>query len=281
MPTATADSIPTRSIASLGMYDPPSVASANDRFWEQLRRRVLALNPPLTLNRKMPLGQQWKHGQLFFSQTCGYPYITALRQQLTLLGTPTYTFDGCRDGQYSSFIVTKKSASTDLITYRGQRLAANSSDSLSGLIAMEITLAHVGIENTFFRTCFFSGSHINSMRLVASGEADICCIDAVTWALACQSQVELTDELQIIAQSPDFPALPYVTSAKRRPQFVQQLKTALLSLTDDPAARASFSQLGIAAIHPATTPTYAKILDQYAEVDSGLRGKIAEQFKHW
>lgn len=279
MPKSATSTAASDYLASLGMYDHPWFTEVNDRLWTRLREYTFSLEPPLALNRQMPLKQQWNNDKLFFSQTCGYPYITAFRHKLTLLGTPTYSHEGCETGLYSSFLVSKRTAATDLGWYHDRRLAANSTDSLSGLVALEITLAESGYDETFFSDCLLSGGHINSMRLVAQGDADICCIDAVTWALACQTEATLTAQLQIVGQSPYFPALPFVTSSARTSEFTGQLQKALQSLCDDPLVKADLGQLGLVSISAPDHLAYENILDQYAKVDPALKGNIAREFR--
>jgi hypothetical protein len=47
---------------------------------------------------------------LLLAQTCGYPYVTLLRGQVTLVATPCFDFPGCAGSDYSSVIVAGSSA---------------------------------------------------------------------------------------------------------------------------------------------------------------------------
>lgn len=271
------------SIASLSMYDDPIVRPVNDHLWAVWRTLFnnlssLPITPPASLNRKMPLAEQWSHRDLFVSQTCGYPYVSTYRNQVRLVATPRYSHSGCNGANYSSFVVTANSASTSLLDYQGKTLAANSADSLSGLITLEIALSELGINAPFFTQCTFSGSHLNSMKLVARGKADICCIDAVTWALNCQYQPELIRQLQVIDQTPSLPALPLITSNTKTDQFINYLQQALLESIDAQNAKTALGKLGIVGFDHLTDTDYAVILDKNSRVPVTLQGQIATEF---
>lgn len=272
------------SIASLSMYDDHSIRPANDQLWQVWRTLFsklssLPITPPATLNRDMPLAEQWSHNDLFLSQTCGYPYASKYRRQVQLVATPKYSHPGCSGHSYSSFIVAAKNADTNLSHYADKILAANSADSLSGLIALEITLADAGISDPFFKQCIFSGAHLNSMKLVAQGAADICCIDAVTWAFNCRYQPELTNKLQIIDQTPVLPALPIITGGNKSEEFVKSLQQVLAKSLVTTNAKAALDTLGISGFDHVSDEEYGHILDCYAQVPDALRGKIARSFQ--
>lgn len=272
------------SIASLSMYDDPVIRPTNDQLWQVWHTLFdslssLPISPPATLNRDMPLAEQWSHDDLFLSQTCGYPYVSKYRNQVRLVATPRYSHNGCDGHCYSSFVVTKKSTSVNLSDYKNKILAANSADSLSGLIALEITLAETGISEPFFKQCTFSGAHFNSMKLVTEGKADVCCIDAVTWALNCRFEPELTNQLKIINQTPMLPALPLITSGHRSDEFIDCLQQGLLQSLDISDAKTALDVLGISGFDNVADQEYGEILDRYALVPANLRGKIARSFR--
>lgn len=271
------------SIASLGMYDEPALSPANDSLWQVVRtlfksNTACSIIPPDKLNRIMPLDQQWNHPDLFASQTCGYPYMTSYHHTLQLVATPEYNHHGCQGPLYSSFLVTASHASSKLADYQNKILAANSQQSLSGLIALEIELANHGITESFFGHCLLSGGHVKSMRMVAEGNADLCCVDAVTWGLARDSDPKLVAQLQTIGQTPMFPSLPIVTSANRDKRFIETLQTALLLSLKAKAAQKPLQVLGISNFAQLTDDDYGHILECYAKVPATLRGKIARKY---
>ena len=41
----------------------------------------------------------------FFGQTCGYPYVSGLKDAVRLIATPEYGFPGCEGASHRSFII--------------------------------------------------------------------------------------------------------------------------------------------------------------------------------
>ena len=271
------------SIASLGMYDNPAIRPAIDHLWQAWRALFinsssLSVIPPENLNREMPLSEQWQHPDLFLSQMCGCPYLSKYSELVTLVATPRYTHAGCTGHHYSSFIASACGASPALEEYQDKILAANSNDSLSGLISLEISLADRGWKNPFFSECFYTGAHANSMKQVANGKADLCCIDAVSWAFTCRADPTLVERLQIIDQTPLLPALPLVTSAQQSTEFVKLLQETILLSPGNPTAKLALDTLGIEGFDIVTDEQYAVILDCYAAVPMTLKQQVAKRF---
>src|SRR5579863_7521808 len=91
-------------VASLGMYDFPWTAAANDALWAALggRLRAAGVAAPVGLTRGVDLHALWRSPGLIFGQTCGFPYVTALRASVALIATPVYAFAGCRAAAHRS-----------------------------------------------------------------------------------------------------------------------------------------------------------------------------------
>ncbi len=122
-------------VASLGMYDFPFVAEANARLWAAIGAYLTAagIDAPTVLDRAEP-HDLWTNPRLVFGQTCGYPFVTTLRERVTLLATPIYDFEGCVGPNHCSFVVTSAiSAKRSLAGFEGARAAINARDSNSGM----------------------------------------------------------------------------------------------------------------------------------------------------
>jgi ABC-type phosphate/phosphonate transport system substrate-binding protein len=75
-------------------------------------------------------------------------------------------------------------------------------------ISEEIDPPPVG--EPFFDQVLFSGSHVDSMKLVVSGKADVAAIDAVSF-FHCQNENLLeVGKLKVIGQSTYTPGLPFI-----------------------------------------------------------------------
>ena len=259
-------------IASLGMYDQPFLQPSNDLLWQAIRHSITniesAIDVPCELNRTMSLADQWRNPELLLSQTCGFPYISRFREYLQLVATPVYSHSGCNNTSYSSVLLSSNGASKQLADFRGKKLAANSPDSLSGFVSLQITLAEAGLKAPFFSQCAFCDSHANAIDSVASGQADLCCIDAVTWNLLCSDQPVLAEQLQVIGHTGHFPALPLVTSVQTSPQTVNVIREALDAVCEEPKAKPALSKLGISGFTQVAHSEYQMILDRYQQIDT-------------
>ncbi|MGR3291710.1 MAG: phosphate/phosphite/phosphonate ABC transporter substrate-binding protein, partial [Paracoccaceae bacterium] len=67
-------------IASLGMYDRPETAASNDALWAGIRKNLGY--GPQHLDRTTTPMQVWQSPDLLFSQTCGMPYRSILRDSV-------------------------------------------------------------------------------------------------------------------------------------------------------------------------------------------------------
>lgn len=257
-------------LASLGMYDQPFLQSTNDVLWQALRHSITSIDTqidvPDDLNRAMSLADQWRRPDLLLSQTCGYPYITRYRDHLQLVATPVYHHTGCSQTNYSSFLISARGGSTILADYRGKRLAANAPDSLSGYISLQIKLFDEGVPRPFFGQCIFCSAHARALEMVADGQADICCIDAVTYSLLTSDQPALTDALQIIDHTRSFPALPLVTSKHTSASTVQSLRKALEQVVHSSQAATALNRLGIIEFRQVPHDEYQQMLYGYQQI---------------
>jgi hypothetical protein len=91
------------------MYDFPWIAAANDALWASIGARLgeAGICAPLALTRGGDLATLWRHPALIFGQTCGYPYVTALKEMVALIATPEYSSPGCEGASHRSFIIRR------------------------------------------------------------------------------------------------------------------------------------------------------------------------------
>lgn len=221
-------------IASLPMYDWPEIREATDAWWTGLARhlRVQGLRGvPRSLVRGGPPEAVWTHPALLLSQTCGLPLARHFHRRLQVVATPCYAAEGCDGPTYSSAILVRDdSGIRHLEDLRGRVAAYNSTDSLSGHLALRLVLAGLG---PLLGGVIETGSHAASMVAVAEGRADVCAIDCVTFAIAERHRPQLTNGFRRIARSPPMPALPYVTSSRRADGEVAALRTGLDAAMQD------------------------------------------------
>lgn len=200
-------------IASLGMYDRPETAAANDRLWAGIRDglRSHGIAAPDALTRgEHAYWDAWTAADLVFSQTCGFPFRAKLHDKVTLIGTPDYGLPDCPPGHYTSVYVARKTdPRQSLAEFSGALFAYNEALSQSGWAAPQNHAAALGLR---FLPAHCSGGHRLSALAVVEGKADFAALDALTWALLCQYD-DFTASLKEIGRTaPPTPVLPYITA---------------------------------------------------------------------
>ncbi len=199
-------------IASLPMYDWPEVRGATDALWTEIRSALLGeeIAAPERLDRSAPDATSERSEHLLLGQTCGLPYISHQFQHLSLVGSFHFDLE-CDPGDYYSVIVGRADTLTsDVSALRDSVVAFNHVGSQSGDAALRQLIAPLANGKQFLADAMPTGSHRHSIRAVAEGRADFCCVDAVSWSLALDHE-PAAKNLQVLSTTPTGPGLPLVT----------------------------------------------------------------------
>lgn len=210
------------------------------------------------------LASFWRREDLLVSQTCGYPYMTQLRGQVTLVATPCYEFAGCSGSDYSSVIVVRDGAGIDtLADADGATAAVNDSHSNSGMNVLRYAVAPLARGGRFFGDVILSGSHAASVRMVREGVADIAAIDCVTYGYLAQENPAAVAGLTVLGYSAPSPGLPLIAGGGVAKGLVSRLRDALLR----PSARLleRMRALRIVAFEYRSDADYCRILEFEAD----------------
>jgi ABC-type phosphate/phosphonate transport system substrate-binding protein len=240
-------------IALLGMYDPPALHAANDRFW-QLIRAELGYGPD-ALTRDMGFMDAWQSPDLLFSQTCGLPYRSVLHPDVTLIGTPDNGLPGVAPGYYCSALVVHADAQgSALADFAGSRFAYNQTMSQSGWAG---PMDHIDRAGVRFASFVETGGHAASALAVAEGRADMAGLDLLTWTLIGEHDPDLAARLRIIDTSAPTPTLPYITAKSRDPvPILAAVRAAIAGLSEsDRAALHLYGLVDIPADDYLSVPT--------------------------
>ncbi|MGA2044217.1 MAG: PhnD/SsuA/transferrin family substrate-binding protein [Roseiarcus sp.] len=251
-------------VASLGMYDFPWLAEANDALWAGIAARLRAggVAAPARLSRGAEPAALWRDPGLLFGQTCGYPYVTALRGAVALIATPVYAFDGCEGAEHCSFVVARLGDSRrGLADFAGARAALNAGDSNSGMNLFRATIAPLARGAPFFAAVIETGSHRASLEAVGAGAADLAAIDCVSFALIAAGRPELVAGIGIVARTPRAPALPFVISAALAGDRLDAVRGALFATLEDPALAPARARLGLVGARVLGEADYQRIAE--------------------
>ena len=217
--------------ASLPMYDLPEVRGWTGSLWtaiaEELREGGVS-GVPDALERPSDRHDAWRPDGLLFSQTCGYPVATALRDAVQVVATPHYAATGCNGYRYSSAVVVRTSGgAASLGALRGAVCAFNSRDSQSGYNTLRAAVAPLADGRPFFARTVETGAHAASIDAVREGRADVCAVDCVTWALLARYRPSALAGLEVIQHTEPAPGLPFVTAGDVSAAAVASIRAAL------------------------------------------------------
>lgn len=251
--------------ASLPMYNLPEMAAAHAAFWDALAEELRADGMeglPAALDFPRPAVPDRIGPETLFSQICGYPLQTIYGGQYELLGVPSYDAPGCTGFRHRAFILVRDDSPFQTLTdLRSGVFAMNSRHSNSGMNLPRMLFAPLVGSRPFFRAVVETGTHPASMAQVAAGEADAASVDCLTFAFFRDHRPAAVARLRVLAETPDSPAIPFVTSRATPHGHVAALRRALLRLAADPARKGVLGALRIRSIALADPTAYHRILD--------------------
>ncbi|MCU1359176.1 MAG: phosphate transporter substrate-binding protein [Ilumatobacteraceae bacterium] len=223
-------------LASLGMYPFEGVRWAYDRYWEAVRERLDW--GPASLDWDVDLHQSWLRDDLVIGHTCGWPLVTELRDRVRVVGTFVAATPEAEDYSYRSVLLaTRPGQPSDFV---GCVAAVNSLDSLSGWISLR-TAVH-GAGAAWQGDVVVTGAHVDSVRALREGRAEIASIDSITAWHVRRLMPELLDGLVQVGTGPLVPCLPVITSGTATDEQLRDLRIAMVEAVFDPlvepAARA-------------------------------------------
>ena len=137
----------------------------------------------------------------------------------------------------------------------GRSWAYNDACSLSGYYGLLRKLAEMGEDTRFFGEVLHSGSHLDSIRMVADREADAATIDSNVLWMRLKEEPELADEVRVIDSWGPFPVQPVVVRSGLPPGLKEALRDAFLDL--DVHASPALAQFGLRGFAPVTDGDYA------------------------
>jgi ABC-type phosphate/phosphonate transport system substrate-binding protein len=237
--------------ASLAMYPFAHLRDAQNALWDGIRGHLA--DAPAALDFDTELHTAWHRPDLLLGQTCGWPLVTELDGAVEVIGTFDVTVPFAANGTYRSVLVARKPlALHEWKAMPGVTVARNNPDSLSGWVSL--CAAWGGVPERVLET----GAHLESMRAVAAGRADIAILDALSFQFIAEQEPFVAGRVHVIGHGPVIPCLPLVmakTLAARR----DEMRAALAAAMADPATAAARARLRISGFVPLDAAAYEPV----------------------
>ena len=158
---------------------------------------------------------------------------------------------------FSEVVVRPDSPVETFLDLRGRSWAYNDPCSLSGYFNLLKKLAGMGEDEGFFGRVCCSGSHLNSMEMVADGGMDAAAIDSNVLRIKLRSAPELRERLRVIETWGPFPIQPVVLRSGLHPELKRRLRATFLSIGEDAAVPPTLAGFGLERFAPVTYEHYA------------------------
>lgn len=254
--------------ATLPMYDWPETTAGWDALWRLVRAELskAGIEAAPELRRDSDPWGMWRDPALILGQTCGWPYVSALRGDVVPLARFDFGLETARPGDYCSVFIAppgmplrhgSPSELAPLLEDPATVAAVNGTDSQSGFrVWGECLDASFDMPP---ERLLVTGSHRASIRAIAEGKATLASIDAVTWQIALAHE-PAAREVAVVARSGDVPGLPLIIAAglaEHRETVLAALENALAVLP-----REIRDLLGLKGIVPAVDADYDVVLSR-------------------
>lgn len=189
-----------------------------------------------TINQMLDLGM------VDIGFVCGLPYVInkdKANPAIELLLAPVMKDKKYRDipVYYSYVIVNRKSQLHKFTDLKGKRFVFNDEISNSGYNMPRAHLIDLGETSGFFNRVIRSGSHEESIRMVATGEADASAVDSLVYDYEKLNNPEYVRKTRVIEVLGPAGIPPVVISVKTPKQLKEKIKNILINMTHDPAGK--------------------------------------------
>ena len=223
----------------------PVFLSSDLELLDRLRTYLsAALGRPVTLVKRrtyQEITSLLLSGQLDAAWICGYPFIQ-YRHRLSLLAVPVWRG---RPLYQSYLIVDRGRGASDILNLRGDIHAYSDPDSNSGYLVTRAALAERGeASNSFFRKSFFTYSHRNVVRAVASGLAESGSVDGYVWEVVSEMEPALTSKTRVLRKSEwlGFPPVACAKTLAGTPRATA-IAAAFMAMAEDPGGQEVLNML--------------------------------------
>ena len=130
--------------------------------------------------------------------------------------------------------------------------------------ALRALIAPIASSNRFFGDVKVSGSHLESVAMVARGDADVAAVDCVAYALLKRYRPLALRGTRALCFTPHAPALPYISCRDGGRELLRKLHAGLNAAGADPALSDCREMLMIRGFRVRALKDYDRIVEMEA-----------------
>jgi len=177
-------------------------------------------------------------GMVDIGFVCGLPYVLKHDQpksSIDLLLAPIMNDSKYKDKPiyYSYIIVHKNSKFNNFTELRNSTFVFNDEISNSGYNMPRDHLISIGETSGFFKNTLRSGSHEESIRMIALGEADVSAVDSLVYDYDRAKNAEFINNTKIIETLGPAGIPPVVVSSKLSLPIRNKIRDIMLDMNND------------------------------------------------
>jgi phosphonate transport system substrate-binding protein len=237
------DAVPLR-VAVAAVISPEGTVQSYTPLLAYLEEK---LNRPIELIQRrtyLEVNDLIEHGEVDVAFVCTSAYVEGHDTfGMELLVAPQVNG---RTTYNSVLIVPSSSNAKSISDIRDKVFAFTDPISLSGRVYPTYLVHQIGFTpEEFFSRTFFTYSHDEAIRAVASGVADGAAVDSLVYEFAIARDPSLAEKTKIIHRSPDFGIPPVVVSPYTRPQVKADLQSLFLEISNDSNAQVALDSIGV------------------------------------
>ena len=192
---------------------------------------------------------------------CGITFATAPEGRYLYLATMVADSPDLPAGYYDSLLVTTAKgglSSPAAFAPARHRAVINEPGSFSG--SLTFSAYRQAAHGTSLGDVMRSGAHLNSIAMVAAGEADLAAIDRISFSLARHVVPQDVDGVSVIERTASHPGIAFVADAGLPDLVGRKLRATIMEFRDDPAWPKLQSLLGISDITVLDPARYAPMV---------------------
>jgi ABC-type phosphate/phosphonate transport system substrate-binding protein len=194
------------------------------------------------------------------TQVCGAPLVAHHLDDLSVVGAFDLDLpEGVSPGRYHSVLISRHDRSLDRLVDDQVCVAINSDDSLTGRLSL--LDATVGVDRAWPGDVTLSGSHLQSMRALASGDADLASIDPWSLAFIAAEEPDLLAGLHRVGNGPTVPSPPIAARATLDRAQLAEIRDGFIAALDDPVTAVARQALHIRGFVALTVDDYLPLRD--------------------